>query len=282
MPASRWPTRPATRSSLACSSPPRRTAAEAREATARGSAARPADPTAAYCVLRSSWALADHGISSQSRHTQAVSRVVHRSAAVIAVRSRSRNRASNSGSLKNRRPVRVVTMPTSPSRTPNRSRAACLVPADDDHRPRPHVLLLADHLRGTLGAVVGERLGRVFEQPRLAARLARGHGGRQVDQPLGVGGEPAHHLQGGGGVGLPDRHVPPQPGGDDPLAQHVLGVEQVVVGLLGGQLRGLIGFGEERPGRFAVRRSPPGPRRTPAPATAGRSACRRTRSRCRC
>ena len=35
---------------------------------ARGSAADPADPTAAYWVRRSSWALADHGISSQSRH----------------------------------------------------------------------------------------------------------------------------------------------------------------------------------------------------------------------
>ena len=37
--------------------------------------------------------------------------------------------------------------PASPSTTPNRSRAAVLVAADDDDRARAHVLLLADDLR---------------------------------------------------------------------------------------------------------------------------------------
>ena len=107
-----------------------------------------------------------------------------------------------------------------------------LVPADDHHGPRPHVLLLADDLRGALAAVVGERLGGMFQQARFAARLARRHGGRQVDQPLRVGGETAHHFQRRRGMGLPNRDVSPQPGRDDPLAQHVLGVENLVVGLL--------------------------------------------------
>ena len=41
---------------------------------------------------------------------------------------------------------------------------------------------------------------------RALARLGRRHRRRQVDQPPRVGGEPAHHLQRGGGVLLPDRH----------------------------------------------------------------------------
>ena len=127
-----------------------------------------------------------------------------------------------------------------------------LVAADDDDGPRPHVLLLADHPRHTLAAVVGERLGRVLEQPGLAAGLAGRHGGRQVDQPPRVGGEPAHHLQGRRGVLLADRDVAAQPGRDDPLAQHVLGVEHLVVGLLRRQRRGLRLGGQERPGRLAV------------------------------
>ena len=143
-------------------------------------------------------------------------------------------------------------MPISPSVTPNRSLRRLLVPADDHDGPRPHVLLFADDLRGTLAAVVGERLGGVFQQPRLAARLARRHRGRQVDQPLRVGGEPAHHLQGRRGVGLPDRDVAPQPGRDDPLAQHVVGVEHVVVSLLRRERRGLLFVGQEGPGRLAV------------------------------
>jgi hypothetical protein len=109
---------------LALSSPLKRSAAESKVVTARGNAARPADPTAAYCVFRSSCAFADHGISSQSRHTHVVFNVVQRSAAVIAARTRSRNRPSRSPSLKNRLPVRVVTLPISPSSTPNRSLAA--------------------------------------------------------------------------------------------------------------------------------------------------------------
>ena len=127
-----------------------------------------------------------------------------------------------------------------------------LVPADDDDGPRAHVLLLADDLRDTLAAVVGERLGGMLQQARLAAGLAGRHGGRQVDQPLRVGGEPAHHLQGRRGVLLADRDVAPQPGRDDPLAEHVLGVEHLVVGLLGRERRGLLILGQERPGRLAV------------------------------
>ena len=143
-------------------------------------------------------------------------------------------------------------MPISPSVTPNRSLRRLFVPADDHHGPRAHVLLFADDLRRTLAAEVGERLGGMFQQARLAARLARRHRGRQVDQPLRVGGEPAHHFQRRRGVLLPNRDVAPQPGRDDPLAEDVVGIEHVVVGLLGRELGSLLFLGQEGPGRFAV------------------------------
>ena len=64
------------------SSPARRSTGLLKRATAWGSDADPAAPTAAYWVRRSSWALADQGINSQSRHTHAVSSLDQRSAAV--------------------------------------------------------------------------------------------------------------------------------------------------------------------------------------------------------
>ena len=151
--------------------------------------------------------MADHGISSQSRQAQVVSSFAQSPRRSSAARTRSRNCRSSSGSLKNRRPVRVKTMPSSPVATPNRSRAACFVPADDHHGPRPHVLLFADDLRDALAAVVGERLGRVLQQPGSPLVSHGDMRGRQIDQPPRVGGEPAHHLQRGGGVLLPDRDV---------------------------------------------------------------------------
>ena len=114
------------------------------------------------------------------------------------------------------------------------------------------MLLLADDPRRTLVAVVGERLGRVLQEPRLAGRLARRHRRGQIDQPAGVGGEPAHDLQGRRGVLLPDGDAAAQTGRDDPLAQHVLGVEQLVVRLLRREGRSLAILGEERPRRLAV------------------------------
>ncbi len=128
-----------------------------------------------------------------------------------------------------------------------------LVTADDDDRPRAHVLFLADDLRDALVAEVGERLGRVLQQPGGLACLAGRHGGRQVDQPPGVGGEPAHHFQGRRGVLLPDGDAAPEPGRDDPLAQYVLGVEHLVVDLLSRQGGCPLVGRQERSSRFTVR-----------------------------
>ncbi len=125
-------------------------------------------------------------------------------------------------------------------------------PADDDDGPRPHVLLFAHDLRHTARTIVRKRLGRVFEKAVLVARFARRHRGRQIDEPFWIGGEAAHYLQGRHGVFLADRHAGAQPGRDDPLAEHVLGVQQIVVNLLARQRRRLRLLGQERPNRLAV------------------------------
>ena len=70
------------------------------------------------------------------------------------------------------------------------------VAADDQHGPRPHLLLLADELAYAAAAIVREDLVRVFEQVRAGAGLGRGHRRRQIDQPTGINREAAHHLQG--------------------------------------------------------------------------------------
>ena len=76
-------------------------------ATTFGNEARPAAPTAAYWDRRSSWALADQGINSQSRQAQSVLNCVQKPLESIAARIRARKSVSSCGSLKNRRPVRV-------------------------------------------------------------------------------------------------------------------------------------------------------------------------------
>ena len=57
-----------------------------RRLTALGSEARPEAPTAAYCERRSSWALTDQGINSQSRQAQSVLNCVQKPLASIAAR----------------------------------------------------------------------------------------------------------------------------------------------------------------------------------------------------
>ncbi len=92
----------------------------------------------------------------------------------------------------------------------------------------------------------------MLEQARGGAGFAGGHGGRQIDQPARVDGESAHHFQRGRCVFLTNRDGAAQAGCDDPLAEHIIGVEQVIAGLLGGE-RGLGRLLEqERAGRLAV------------------------------
>ena len=94
------------------------------------------------------------------------------------------------------------------------------------------MLLLADDVRRALFAVIRERLLWMLEQVGLLARLARRHRRRQIDEPPGVGGEAAHHLQGRARVLFADRDVALQARLDEALAQHVVDVQHIVVLLL--------------------------------------------------
>ena len=87
----------------------------------------------------------------------------------------------------------------------------------------------------TLAAEVRKHFGRMLEEAGGFAGLARGHRRRQIDQPAGVDGEPAHHLERGRRVFFTDRDVAAQAGRNESLAEHVIGIEQIVAGLLGGQ-----------------------------------------------
>ena len=85
----------------------RRRAVAASTAFSARSVAVAAAPTDAYCVRRSSSALADHGRSSQSSTAQSVASSSQSPAVVNALRTRSRSWASTVASVKNARPVRV-------------------------------------------------------------------------------------------------------------------------------------------------------------------------------
>ena len=74
------------------------------------------------------------------------------------------------------------------------------VAAQVHHGPGAHVLLLAQHLPDAPLGELGERLLRVFEVVGQRGGAHRRHGRRQVGQQRRVQREPAHHLQGAGGV----------------------------------------------------------------------------------
>ncbi len=196
--------------------------------------------------------MADQGINSQSRHTQDVSSFAQRSA------GEGRAHPVEEPPFQ----VRVVEEPAPRPGSDDGGLAGdhaepfpcgLLITADNDDRPRAHVLFLTDDLWDALVAEIGERFGRVLQQPGGLAGLAGRHRGRKVDQPPGVSGEPAHHLERRSGVLLPDGDVAPEPVRDETLAQHVLGVEHLVVDLLS-RLGRCPSLGrQERSRRFAVR-----------------------------
>ena len=100
--------------------------------------------------------------------------------------------------------------------------------------------------------VVGKCLARVLQQARLPAGFRGRHGRRQINQPLRIDREPAHHFQGGDRVFFSDRDVAVQPRADQPLAKDALDVQQIVLLLLRRQCRRAILFRQERAGRLVV------------------------------
>ena len=110
--------------------------------TACGKDARAAAPAAAYCWRRSSCALADHGISSQSRQTQSVENSPQKSALVSAARKRASNVIFELLILKKAAAGARI---TDTAFTNHAEAFPCdlLITTNDNHRARAHVLFLA-------------------------------------------------------------------------------------------------------------------------------------------
>jgi len=70
--------------------------------------------------------------------------------------------------------------------------------------------------------------------------------GGQINEPFWIGGESAHHFQGGDGVLLSNRDGSVEVRVDDPLADHIFDIEQIIQLLLGRQCRRAIRIGKER------------------------------------
>src|SRR6185503_6542807 len=117
---------------------------------------------------------------------------------------------------------------------PEASPCSILIATNNHDGTRTHVLLFANDARNALMPEVSKRLGRVFEQIRLATRLRWRHRWRQIDQPLRIGRKPAHHFESGNAVLFPDRYVPIKTRGNNALAGNVLDIKNVVVFLLRG------------------------------------------------
>ena len=123
---------------------PRAAAVSERVDRRRPAPPRAAAPTAAYCARSSSCALADQGISSQSRHDPVGLELLPEARrSVSAARTRSSNAVLES--RRRRRTAARCACSTIPCPRSRRRSAArrVLVAADDHHGARAHVLLLA-------------------------------------------------------------------------------------------------------------------------------------------
>src|SRR5690606_5208497 len=128
------------------------------------------------------------------------------------------------------------------------------VAADDDDGAAPHVLLLAYAGLDAARAVAPERLGRVLEVALLRGRLRRRRRRGEVGEPAGVGGEPAHRLERGGGLLFVDDDLRAEPGLEDALPGYVGEVEPLGVE---GELRREVAGGRPVSGRpYALDRGP--------------------------
>ena len=72
----------------------------------------------------------------------------------------------------------------------------------------------------------------MLQQVGLLAGLTRRHRGRQVNEPLRVHGEAAHHFERGDGVFFANGQVAVQLGFNNALADDIINVENIILRLL--------------------------------------------------
>ena len=75
----------------------------------------------------------------------------------------------------------------------------------------------------------------MFQKSGLFGCLCGRHRGRQVDQPLWIRCKPAHDFKSGQRVLFPDRDIVMEASSHNPLTDHIVDIEQIVVDLLGGK-----------------------------------------------
>jgi len=80
--------------------------------------------------------------------------------------------------------------------------------------------------------VIREGFLWVFEKTIALGGSTWGHCRRQIDQPLGVGREPAHYFERRSRILLAYGDAPLKPRLDDPLTKHILNIEKIVLLLL--------------------------------------------------
>jgi hypothetical protein len=124
------------------------------------------------------------------------------------------------------------------------------IAADDEDHPGPHMLSLADHLREPLPPVIAQEMGGIFEPVRRVTGVRRRHRWRQIDQPPGIDGEPAHHLQRRSALLFTHHNGGPQARVDRLLPQDLIEVKPLVSLLLGGARIG--GGGQEWPDGLGI------------------------------
>ena len=168
---------------------------------------------------------ADQGRSSQSSSSQSVSARPTGQRRSIAARDSFEHLASSSRSSRNGDRFACRSLRATPV---GRHRTACGTsgPADNDDRPRTHVLLLAHDGRDAFAHGYALKASSGCSSSSRARWFGRGHRRGQVEEPARIGGESAHHLQGAIGVLLADRRRLCSRVVDDPLAEHVVDVER--------------------------------------------------------
>src|SRR6202167_6275426 len=108
----------------------------------------------------------------------------------------------------------------------------CDIATDHNHCTRAHVFFLADDLLQGVLAEIGESFRWIFEIVGASRGFTRRHRRRQIDEPMGIGGEAAHDLQCRNRMLFSDGDIALQPRLYKTLASDVFQIEYVIEFLL--------------------------------------------------